>query len=383
MHILYLPSFYPDINRPVNGLFFKNLSKAVVGKVDKVGTIYVEQKSLRSLVKTTDGNLWQKSIQNDEGILTYKLHGVNLLNQHFIGSKIWMFLTKKLIEAYIEENGKPDFIHAHNVFDSGKVAFNTLKKYNIPYLITEHASGFLLNEYSAKQLKIASKVYKNARQVIAVSENLALAIKSSCSVSSILIIPNVIDTSMFKLNSEIRKRELFTFISVGNLLLNKGHHILIRAFKEFHSKETKAQLLIFGDGPELNNLQRLIKALDLTETVFLKGKIVPEDLVIEYQKSHCLILPSFKETFGVVLIEAMACGIPVIATKSGGPESLVTKENGLLVEAGDFGAMSNAMLNVYTDYSHYDKQSINSFANVNFGKNDIGEKMTNLYSTLK
>jgi glycosyltransferase involved in cell wall biosynthesis len=383
MHILFLPSFYPEFDAPFNGLFFKNQSLILVKSNTQIGTVYVEQKSLKKLFINIRSNCFQKSINNEEGIVTYRYHGINLFNNYKLGGLIWVYITEKLVKEYIKEHGKPDFIHAHNVFLAGKVAYNLNKKFKIPYLITEHASGFLLNEYSPKKLENAALIYKNAAHVLSVSNALANAIKDLCRITKITIIPNVVNTDLFEYLPTVKKDERFTFVSVGNLLINKGHHVLIKAFYYFNLQFSNSQLRIVGEGPEFQNLESLILTLGLKGKVLLDGRKTPVELASIYQKSHCLVLPSFKETFGVVIIEAMACGIPVIATKSGGPEYIINKTNGLLVNSGNPKEMKVAMVNIFQNYLSYNFNEIRNFTNENFGQRAISEKLLKLYNTIR
>jgi glycosyltransferase involved in cell wall biosynthesis len=382
MHILIIPSFYPEKNTPVNGLFFKNQSKVLVDKTDKVGTVYTEQKSLKKIFSNISDHLYQTTREVDGGILTYRTHGISLLNQFPIGAAIWIKVTLALVKKYIEENGKPDVIHAHNVFNAGRVARTCLSMYGIPYVVTEHDSGYLLNEYSSKALKIATEVFNNSACNIAVSKSLASAISTYCNLSFVKIIPNVVDISLFELDFSKREEEVFKFISVGNLLKNKGHEVLIRAFSVFQKDQSNVVLEIYGEGPEHENLDQLIKELNLMEAVSLKGKIAPKALVKQYQLSHCLVLPSFKETFGVVIIEAMACGLPVIATRSGGPEDIINDDNGILVDPGDIESMAKALRGIKDNHHKYNFNNIRKFVEKNYSENIVANSLLTLYKTI-
>ncbi len=380
MHILFLPSFYPEESMPLNGSFFKSQTKMLLGRLEQSATIYVEQKSLKQIFNQPHQNRYQKSIDHEVGILTYRQHGLNLLNQYEFGAKIWISLTMKMVHEYIRKNGKPDLIHAHNVFHAGRVAKKCVEMYQIPYVVTEHASGFLLNEYSPKQLKIAKKVYQHASKVLAVSFGLAKKIQELCAIDLPTVVPNVVNTQIFSLHEQIEKQPSFTFISVGNLLQNKGHHILITAFGEFKKRTNQAvQLHIYGKGTEQQNLEKLIIKLNLSEDVFLKGILTSNELSKAYQQANCLVLPSFKETFGVVLIEAMACGLPVIATKSGGPEDLVHEYNGLIVDAGDTVQMADALEKMLLTYSNYNSKNISKEIENNFSEPVIADRLIAIY----
>ena len=383
MHILFIPSFYPEKSSPFNGSFFKSQAKMLSSRIEKIGVVYTEQKSLKKFFFDPKQSLYQYVVENDYGVLTYRCKGINLLNQFALGAKIWIWVTKHLVDIYIKENGKPDIIHAHNVFHAGRVAQKCAEEYKIPYLITEHASGFLLAEYTPRQIQIAKNVYKEASTILAVSLELTKKIVELCETDLPIVLPNVVDMRIFELKIDLEKLAPFTFISVGNLLQNKGHHILIEAFAAFKNRTNySAQLLIYGKGPAQEDLLKMISKLRLDLNVFLKGTLKSKELAKAYQHSHCLVLPSFKETFGVVLIEAMACGLPVIATKSGGPEDLVHQNNGLLVESGNIDQMSIALEEMFLKYRTYHPVTISNEVKNKYSEKVISDKLISIYNKI-
>jgi glycosyltransferase involved in cell wall biosynthesis len=382
MHILFIPSYFPEQTSPFTGSIFENFTKNLISRDAKLGTVYVEQKSLKKILLNPKRNLYQITKNYEYGILTYRLHALNLFNQHKIGAEIWINLTKKLLDIYIEDNGKPDIIHAQNVFHGGRVALACSRKYKIPYIITEHASGFLLNEYSKENLRICRSVQLNSSYSIAVSTNLAKAIAYSCDVFEPIIVPNSVNTDFFNIKMGESKNNAFTFISVGNLLQNKGHHLLIQAFNQFSINNPNSLLYIFGSGPEYKRLLKLVFNLKLEKKVFLKGQVYPNDLVKFYQRSHCFVLPSIKETFGVVLIEAMACGLPIISTSSGGPEDLIKPFNGVLVEPTNVSQMAQAMQYILNNYDSYKSEEIRGEIVKNFSEDVISNRMMQLYKNV-
>lgn len=378
MHVLILPSFYPEETNPMSGIFFQKQAEAVADSVDKLGVVYVEQKSLRKVFPDFLKNRYQFSSGLNKRCINYRLHGISLLNQYPVGTRIWRFLMNQLAEKYIRENGVPDIIHAHNTFYAGFVAFELSKKYGIPYIITEHSSGFLMNVYNQKQLAQSGDIIKNAKYILAVSKKLALTLEDEYDRKPI-VVPNIVDTSLFVPGPPGQDREVFKFISVGNLLANKGHSFLISSFVSAFSKEDHVALVICGGGPEEAELTSLISHWQREGQIILRGKLNQGELVKEYQQSDCLILPSENETFGVVLIEALSCGLPVIATMSGGPEDIVNKENGILVHYGDVAEMSKAMNEMMDGYNGFDKNIIRKNIVSNYSNTIVVSTLKELY----
>ena len=107
---------------------------------------------------------------------------------------------------------------------------------------------------------------------------------------------------------------------------------LLHAFAALHGEP---RLIIFGDGPESGALRALCAELGLYSRVSFRGHCPREELAEAYAAADCFVLASRSETFGVAYIEAMAAGLPVIATRCGGPEDFVTEENGILIPVDD------------------------------------------------
>lgn len=358
MHVLILPSYYPEKHSPNNGLFFKSQAKAMLNSVDKLTVIYVEQKSLRHLFRHFKENLYQKSVGIEDGVLTYRIHGLSFLNQFEAGGNIWIYVMCKLIRDYIKDNGKPDVIHAHNVFNAGRVALLIKKQYGIPYIITEHSSSFLLSsDIDPHKRKIFKKVFFESKSIFAVSNALSEAMKKQVGIFPIQVVPNAVDTNLFR-PPLVKTNDKFTFISVGHLMKNKGQMILLEAFRETFYLNEEVRLMICGDGADFIQLNDYIKRYNLSHKVNLYGEIEPEELVKLYHQADCLVSSSYKETFGVVIIEAMACGLPVIATKSGGPEDILNVNNGILIDTGSVSDLANAMRFVYMNKTKFDSDLI-------------------------
>ncbi|MGC9344116.1 MAG: glycosyltransferase, partial [Bacteroidales bacterium] len=200
-----------------------------------------------------------------------------------------------------------------------------------------------------------------ANRIITVSEAIdnQLISVSPAIRNKITTIPNLIDTDFFTLPEKKRDREPFIIISFGILEYVKGFDILIKAFAEFMKRhEGEFFLRIGGRGTKFRKLKKLAKELGIGDRVSLHGYVPREEVKREMQLANLFILPSRFEAFGVVLIEAMATGCPVISTYSGGPEYIVKESDGILVEPEEVGALVKAMSFIYENYEDYDPEAI-------------------------
>jgi glycosyltransferase involved in cell wall biosynthesis len=379
MHILILPSFYPDSFNLNLGKFFQEQVETLAYFGADVNVLYVERKSLKQLsIKKASENYFQTEIDQKESWTEYRIKGWNL--PYSIGNRLWIYLTEKLITKYIKDKGKPDVIHVHNVFLAGIVAFKIYNKYNIKYIITEHDSGFILKKITSKNQSIALKIYLNASNIIAVSESLKNAIKEIGPKLKIEIIPNIVNTEFYKPSKfKLTNEGAINFLSIGNLNKNKGHSLLIEAFSEVLKLNKKANLIICGDGPERKSIEQLIKKLNLEKNVVLSGHIDKNKVLIELQRADCVVHTSYFETFGVVLIEAMACGVPFITTKSGGPEDVYEEGTGFLIEKGSVELLVQAMLSFIDNRNNFKSCDIRKFAIDKYGRENIFDKLMNCY----
>jgi glycosyltransferase involved in cell wall biosynthesis len=141
-------------------------------------------------------------------------------------------------------------------------------------------------------------------------------------------------------------------IYVGNLAKEKGVDILIRAIPALKLSGYHFSLFICGQGPEKTNLEQIIEELDLQESIQLVGPVLPENVYIWLTAADLCIVPSRRETFGLVALESMACGTPVIAAEVGGlKENIIHGQNGLLFPKEDYLQLAKRIEQAITDIS--------------------------------
>ena len=264
------------------------------------------------------------------------------------------FLPKRLATV-LKSFGKPDIVHAH-FYSIAAIATILKTKYHIPFVISEHSSKLNrpAEQISDLDKRLANQAYRCCDQLVCVSEALRSNILQNFGRDSI-VIPNMVDSSVFHLPEATPDAIPFIFVSVGNLIPIKAFDKLIEAFAQVKGN---TKLLIIGDGPEKERLKNQIDTLQLGNHAELLGRLERTEINKIYQKSHVFVLPSQSETFGVSYIEAMYAGLPVIATRCGGPESFVNESNGLLVPVNDVAALAKAMKDIQNNYYSYDPKQI-------------------------
>jgi glycosyltransferase involved in cell wall biosynthesis len=159
----------------------------------------------------------------------------------------------------------------------------------------------------------------------------------------------------------------------------KGVDVLLRAFVEVSRRIPEAELELGGDGPDRKKLERLSRSLELGSRVKFLGTLSRDEVRQAMWRSHILALASFYETFGVVLIEAMATGLPVVATQCGGPEETVRPESGRLVPVRDADALAGAIVEVHDHWEQFEPARIRACAEQRFGGIAIASRLKALY----
>ena len=248
---------------------------------------------------------------------------------------IMYFLIRKEIKI-----GGYDLIHAQATDPNGLLARILSKKLKIPYIISEHGPDWYFNPPTeGEKEKIINKyndVFCNAFAVIAVSERFAKSMKSYWTRANIVVNHNSYNNSIFVPPDTINNTSnaaTINLITVGTFNTNKNQILLLKAINILKDTYPNIHISLLGRGDITNIYEGYIKENNLREFVTIKDFIPHHQLVKEYHNSHIFILTSKKETFGIVLLEAMACGVAVIASKTDGASSLIQEGvNGLLFE---------------------------------------------------
>ncbi len=271
------------------------------------------------------------------------------------------------------ELGKPEVIHAH-FFSNAYFVLDIKIKEGTPFVITEHASGLLAENIDPYHWRMARESYALSDAMIAVSGSLSKRIKSEFNIAA-TVIPNIVRTDIFSYSSAQKQRN--EIISVGALITRKRMDVLVRAFAKIMKKYPEARLTIIGEGPERKNITNLIEQMTLSGSVTLTGNLHRTRIAEYFAQSAFFVLASKFETFGVVYIEAMAAGLPVIATRCGGPEDFVDDASGMLVPVDDEDALAEAMDVMYN--TEYDRDAITQRAKTLFSPESVAAAIGNVY----
>lgn len=375
MHILIISSVYPSETHPSKGIFVHDQALALKREGHKVGVLVSNYPHPKRVLKGKFSFL--------ESIRFYEIDGIPVMNFvflpiPFIHKPFTKIISSFYMRRYIKRYGKPDIIHAHFVWYGGVIAKILNEITGVPFIVTTHSTehfGKKINRYKYKETNL---VLKSANYLISVSKFLRERLSTIYKIDQIDIIPNTVDTGIFTpLLKKIDKTK-FYFTSIGGLINRKRFDNLLIAFSSFSNLEN-IFLNIIGDGPEREGLEQLAKELGIEEQVIFHGLLNRPKVFGVLQQSNVLVSSSDLETFGVTLIEALSCGIPVLATRSGGPEEIINRTNGILVNNQDVHHLAEGLKKSYTDYQRFDPEKIRSECIKKYGYEKISNQLTKIY----
>ena len=376
--ILFITTWYPESTNPMHGIFVQEQAKAVQ-LFDDVKIIHIVE--CQHKIKPS----WQFVVDNDlcltQGISTYRLY----ISRPRFRSSIFLFFILRTFQAFCNlyaTGYRPNILHAHT-FRAGFVAVLLGKLYKLPVIISEHNSAFPRNLITKSKLLLARIAMTSANQVLIVSKYLQKSIESYGIHGRFYVCPNVVDTSIFyperkSLGPNTVKQLLF----VGRLDPIKGLDDLFLALSYSLSKRSDWQLIIFGDGPNRTQYEVVAKQMGLEERIIFRGYQPKSVIAISMRQSDIFILPSHIETFSVVAAEALACGLPVLSTRCGGPEEFITPDVGKLVPVNDPKSLGAELLSMLDHLDQYKQNHIVEYATSLFSLSTIGTKIHNIYTML-
>ena len=366
MHILILPSWYPTEDEPLRGSFFAEQAEALAASGHRVSVFPVFNDAPAScrVEKRIRGNLTE-----------YAVH-VKPLRFHLT----WFRVVRTMARLIRRElaGAKPDIIHVHS-YAAARYARALKALFRIPYVVTEHVSWFERGILSPKALREAARGYGAADAVIAVSAGLREQIRPLCGRKNVRIVPNLVNDRFLKTPLDREERETFEFLSVASLHPYKGHDVLLRAFARTAAEHGGVRLTICGDGPERPNLEILAGELGLRDRVTFPGAVSREEVAERLRRCRAFVLASRIETFGIVYLEAMACGRPILMTKTGAWEQLALPETGIAVDIDDEGALAAAMGTMIRNYDRYDPERIREYCRDRFSPEAVCRQLTAIY----
>lgn len=378
MKALIISRGVPTAKAPLNGIFEWDQALALKNANVDVAFLALDFR------KITEKRFWGIRRYVRDGIAVFELSLPTGIYRR--GLPILQALCSRMYKKVVRNWGKPDVLHTHFYF-MGAIAAKLPKLAGIPMVHTEHSSKLNkpLAAISSLDKKLAQKAFTAASVITAVSTAYANRLHQNFGIKA-QVVPNVLALSLSGTStSSVTDGEPitpFTWVSVGRLIQPKGFDTLLEAFAQTLKEDANQQLQIIGDGPQKVALQTKIEQLHLTDKVKLLGAM-PRNKVQEcLADAHAFVLLSQSETFGVSYIEAMAMGLPVVATDCGGPADFVNHKNGLLVPVNNTLMASQAMQNMLDRYATYSPHQIAKQVQDAYSPAAIAKQLMAIYTTV-
>lgn len=387
MHVLIIPSWYPSSPTDIRGSFFREQALALKKYGCQVGVIYPAHCSLRQRLSMLIGG-HKQTTENDNDIPTLRRHCIRWSSRipyifPWLDRTTLTLLGLRLFKKYVAQHGTPDILHAHSTLYGGIIAEAISDVTDIPYVITEHSSAYPYNLIRPTEKRIAKKAVMNAAHRMAVSAPFCELLLNyfDTSAGKWFPMPNIVSARFAQPQSNNYKQQRgnFIFLCIAGLNTNKAIDNLITAFTNAFNHKHKITLRIGGNGPERRTLEELAKSLGVTDQIQFLGKLTREEVMQEMTNADVFVLPSHFETFGVVVVEALATGKPVVATRCGGPESIVRPQDGILVPTNDIQALSIAMQKIRHNIGSYNPQEIRDSCLARYSEKVITAKLKAVY----
>ncbi len=388
MKILEIPSWYP----PNGGWFFKEHAIALAAQglqVDVLAGINTGIRDNYPLQRTTRQTM--KVCRQDhirEYIRSYPVFPFS----EKLNYQSWVRTMLSFYDQYIRDCGHPDIIQVHSSLWAGVVASQVYKRYKVPYVITEHRSRFVYNTREARKLFSPwyngplEEAFKLASAIVTVSDSLHPKIIDlyARAAEKLSVIHNMVDCDFFVppvVQSPLAK--VFRLFSLASMRPSKGLDTLLHAMY-YLEKEMfgEFELYIGGEGRERKHLEKFAINHGLEGSVKFLGMLNRQQVLHEMQKADLFVLPSRFEAFGVPFIEAMATGLPVIAGRSGGPESFIIPETGRIVEPDQPELLATAIIEMRRNHQQYSPSLIRNYAVENFAREKIAQQYIDLYNSI-
>ena len=380
---LWLASWYPNPYDPFIGDFIQRHADAVA-LFTPVDLIHVVQLGAHTRVEKS---FVQK---NKRGNLTEYIHvfafrptGIAILDK-IRYNLAYQHYYLRILQDFFEENGKPNLIHVHVPIKAGIIARTIFSKWGIPYMVSEHGSYYETSapDHFSKRSRYfqlhTRKIFRDAVAVTNVSATIGKKIEEITGKAITRIIHNVVDTNLFYYKPK-EAGTVFRWIHVSTMHAQKNPLGMLAAFAQLFAKRTDWELVLCG--PVEDGLYKHILSLPFKNQITCTGEISYAEVARQMQQANGFVLFSNHENFPCVIIEALCCGLPVVAAVTGGITEAVNDTNGLLVHVHDGNALTESMNELMNRYGQFNRSEIALSASKKYNSASIGQQFMDLYSS--
>jgi len=380
IRVLFLPKWYPNRYDPMPGLFIRRQAEAITPFCD-VAVIYVHP-------DPDCPNQYEAEFSEENQVRVLRVYyRTKGKASGFFGKalNLWRFYRANLKAIHSIRQFEPDLIHAHVLTRMGLIGWKVCRKQHIPLVVSEHWSRYFPENNSYQgwlRKRLTSFVVKRAGAIVAVSAELRDAMKR-CNLdnSAFYVIPNVVDTAIFQPVYTIPADPVKTIVHIS-CFEEKSKNIsgFLRSVKALSLLRRDFRCMMVGEGPGWMKMMEYAGELGLYDSVvFFTGVKTEEELAGILGSADFSVLSSRYETFGTVVIESLACGVPVVATTVGVASAIINENNGLLVPPGDEAAMTIALGSMVDRCRTYNRRQIQLSTVGKYDLESVGTHLLEVY----
>ncbi|MBR6774130.1 MAG: glycosyltransferase [Bacteroidales bacterium] len=405
-HIVFLARWYPHRYDPMFGLFVQRHAEAAA-LFNDITVVYCQQVESQSR-KVAESQSRDASItpeKNEQSVIDTSKHKnfeiVRTLENNVDTIRIYYKKPKNKILSLLrfyranmiglrlgrkDQSGKPhpyELIHVHILTRLGVIAWIQKLLHKTPYIITEHWSRYLPgNDFGGFLRKLATKiVVRDAKSVTTVTDNLAKAMQNhDLKNDNYVVLPNVVNLDMFHITSKNNTPCKIIHVSCFE---DKSKNIsgLLESLKIVEEKGIDFQCTLIGDGMDFNIMKAKAEELQLINKVSFTGLLEGQKLADELASGDFLVLSSNYENMPVVILEALASGLPVVSTNVGGIKEMIDETKGILVESRNKEALAEAIIKMIETHNDYDPNYLRKSVIERYGYESVGKFLDSMYNS--
>ena len=365
-NVVVLPGLFPEYEGDPKGIFVPDY--------------------IRSVALCCNVQVLHLRVIGKPGLHHDTIAGIPVMRYGITGSKTVARIFKPLFYAWLFYKGKQlarkirdiDLIHAHGAAYNGLLATMIADETNSAVVITEHTPSYKI-ERSAILKIFFRRAIRKASVFLTVSKDQQLQyVRLGIQPRKSLVTYNPVDTDLFVpgVNGKNRFRNM---LFAGRVVHYKGVQRLIRAFTNLAGNYPEWTLTICGKGEDLEKCRNLATASGYAERIIFIPEATRQVIATEMQRASFLVFPSEQETFGLVIAEAMSCGLPVMSGNRTAQPEQVNATNGIMVDPFSDEAVKNGMEYMMQHFNGFDSATIRKNVIDRFGMEAFGKQMCHIY----
>ncbi len=373
MHVFFITQWFPTVKQPLNGIFILEQARAVA-RMHHVTLLHIlgVDPTLNQPIQ-----IMARSDYSDIDVYTLSYQRPKIPYTAWIRQ---VHGARKVFGMASKDHGRPDIIHA-NVSNTADTSVIIGRLAAIPVVLSEHSSAYARKLFTLSQIRRIRFFMNRVDLIMPVCDALGQTMREYSITRPMVSVPNVADPDVFypALPGEqviIPYREIAL---IARLSEEKAVHLAVQAAARLQQQGFYFILHIAGEGPERAQLESLVNDSGLSDWVHFHGYLPKNELAKLLRRSSAFLLTSLWESQPVVILEALTCGLPVVAPAVGGIPEVITAECGLLFQPGDVEDLISKLRSLITNFHNYDAQAIHQYATDHFSPVVVAKRLDGLY----